>query len=183
MPKSKRLETDRLILRTLTDDDRADFLAYYVDEDAAALRSGNPQVDEAIAQAAFRRQRLSPYFWAIERKDTGRVIGDVHLGDIVNMYLAHVGYSLHCDARGMGYAREAVSTVVRWTMEETGIGRIRAMVLTHNAPSIRLLEACGFQREAMLRDGNYGGRVADVYYYSIGKYDIIGNHRRNASQS
>ena len=156
----------------MQENDRADFLAYYMDPDVAPLLGGHAQTDARSAEVMFHGHCVSPCVWALAQKTTGRVIGDVHLGEIVGMHLAHIGYLLHRDVRGSGLGREAVHAIVRYALEETPIRRIRAVVLTRNQPSIRLLESCGFQREAMLRDGNYGGRVEDIYYYSISKNDL-----------
>jgi len=166
------LETERLILRPMTAADAGDFLAYYIDPAAAWKLGGYPCMDEASALSLFRDHCMDPLLWAIERKDTRRVIGDVHFGDVVDAYLAQMGYLLHPNARGHGYGREAVCAAVAHVLTQTPIGRIRATVLTCNTASICLLEACGFHREAMLRDGDYGGRVADVYYYSITKSSL-----------
>jgi len=170
MFETKRIETARLILRPMTEDDRTDFLDYYLDADAAAFLGGRLSLSEKDALQIFRGNRLTPLTWAMERKSDGHVIGDVHLGDVVEMYLAHIGYLVHRDARRQGYAKEAVLAALRYTFEETSIGRVRALALPRNKASLRLLESCGFQREALLRDGDYGGRVEDVLYLSAEKW-------------
>ena len=172
MFESKRLETERLILRPMTAADFDDFLDYYIDLAAADQLGGYPVMDEAGALCIFREHCAADLTWAIERKSDGRVIGDVHFGDVVDAYLAQMGYLIHRDERGHGYAREAVSAAVAHVLSETSIGRIRAIVLTHNKASLCVLEGCGFCREAMLYDGDYGGRVADVYYYSMTKANL-----------
>jgi ribosomal-protein-alanine N-acetyltransferase len=53
-----------------------------------------------------------------------------------------VGYGLVEDARGLGYATEALTAVVS-AAEATG-ARVRASVLPDNDASIRVLAKCGF---------------------------------------
>jgi len=173
MFETKRIETERLILRPLTEDDRADFLDYYMDADAVAFLGGYLVPVETDALVMFRGNCLSPLTWAIERKTDGRVIGDVHLGDLVEMYLAQIGYLVHRDARRQGYAKEAVLAVLSYVFAETSIGRVRALVLPRNKASLRLLTSCGFRQEALLRDGDYGGRVEDVLYFSAEKWEWL----------
>ena len=172
MIETKHLETERLILRPMRESDKEDFLSYFIEPNTSEWLGGALGDGDDIAQLTFRANCLTPLTWAAERKDTGRVIGDVHLADLVGMYLATIGYVIHCSARGQGFGREAVRAVVDYALNETSLGRIRAVVLTRNLPSMRLLEACGFHREAKLCDADYGGRIEDVYYYSIAKGDL-----------
>ena len=53
-----------------------------------------------------------------------------------------IGYGLVEDARGRGYATEAVTAMV--AAAETAGARVRASVLPDNEASIRVLAKCGF---------------------------------------
>jgi RimJ/RimL family protein N-acetyltransferase len=53
-----------------------------------------------------------------------------------------VGYGLVEDARGLGYATEALTAMV--AAAEAAGARVRASVLPDNQPSIRVLAKCGF---------------------------------------
>jgi ribosomal-protein-alanine N-acetyltransferase len=68
-----------------------------------------------------------------------------------------VGYGLVEDARGVGYATEAL-TAMAAAAEAEG-ARVRASVLPDNAPSIRVLAKCGFTE---LRGSNEDGELVMV---------------------
>lgn len=55
---------------------------------------------------------------------------------------AEVGYGLVADARGLGYATEALTAMV--SAAEAAGARVRASVLPDNDASIRVLARCGF---------------------------------------
>jgi ribosomal-protein-alanine N-acetyltransferase len=65
-----------------------------------------------------------------------------------------IGYGLVEDARGLGYATEAVKAMV--AAAEAEGARVRASVLPDNHPSIRVLAKCGFTE---LRGSNEEGEL------------------------
>ena len=69
---------------------------------------------------------------------------------------AEVGYGLVDEARGWGFATEALRALLVET-DRAGV-RIRASVEPTNAASIRVLAKCGFTE---LRGGNEDGRAGD----------------------
>jgi len=69
--------------------------------------------------------------------------------------MAEVGITVAPEHRGRGYAQAMLRHAVRRLREERGDGvRPRASVLAHNAASLRLFKACGFEEVAAVeRDG------------------------------
>jgi [ribosomal protein S5]-alanine N-acetyltransferase len=65
-----------------------------------------------------------------------------------------VGYGLVEDARGVGYATEALTAMV--AVAEAAGARVRASVLPDNEASIRVLAKCGFTE---LRGSNEDGEL------------------------
>ena len=59
---------------------------------------------------------------------------------------AEVGYTLLPDARGQGYAIEAVRAALEWAIEEHGIRRFRAAVAPDNERSRNLILKLGFRQ-------------------------------------
>jgi RimJ/RimL family protein N-acetyltransferase len=80
-----------------------------------------------------------------------------------------LGYFLHQDARGHGYGVDAVRVVVDFAFRWLAARRIWASCDALNAPSIRLLERCGFRHEAMLRNEcvDHHGTLRDTLLYAI----------------
>lgn len=115
-----------------------------------------------LSRMAFRR-RIRRYHRDV-REDDGYALflflneGDVLLGGLT---LAHVkrgvtqscslGYWMGAVHAGKGYMTEAVRLVVPYVFDTLKLHRIEAACLPQNAPSIRLLEKVGFQKEGYAR--------------------------------
>jgi [ribosomal protein S5]-alanine N-acetyltransferase len=60
--------------------------------------------------------------------------------------MVEIGYTLLPDARGRGYAIEAVRAAFAWAEREHGIRRFRASIAPDNARSINLVTKLGFRQ-------------------------------------
>jgi ribosomal-protein-alanine N-acetyltransferase len=60
--------------------------------------------------------------------------------------MVEVGYTLLPDARGRGYAIEAVRAAFDWAASEHGIHRFRASIAPDNARSLNLITKLGFRQ-------------------------------------
>src|SRR5262249_34453591 len=80
-----------------------------------------------------------------------------------------LGYFLPPHARGRGYATEAVRLIGAWAHECLQARRIWASCDTTNERSWKMLERCGFGREAHLRQErvDHHGRLRDTYIYAV----------------
>ncbi|MCW6010457.1 GNAT family N-acetyltransferase [Micromonospora sp. CPCC 205371] len=129
---AKELTTARLTLRPWRIEDAETALGVYGDASIAKWLS--PAMDTVTDLAAMRLvlqhwigedERLVPPAgrWAIERREDGRVIGGAVLlplppgGDDLEM-----GWHLHRDVWGQGYAVGAGQRVARWAFDE-GLGQ------------------------------------------------------------
>jgi [ribosomal protein S5]-alanine N-acetyltransferase len=97
----------------------------------------------------------------------GRVVGIVKAA--VVGHRAQVGYVVHEPYWGKGLATEAVRKLTELLEGSPGISRIWATCALDNPGSIRVLEKCGFQREAILRNWviypALGSHAVDNYSY------------------
>lgn len=138
---AKELTTERLTLRPWRLDDAETALGVYGDTSIAKWLS--PAMDAVADLAAMRLvlqhwigedERLVPPAgrWAIERRDDGRVIGGAVLlplppgGDDLEM-----GWHLHRDVWGNGYAVEAGRRLARWAFDE-GLDEVFAVARPAN---------------------------------------------------
>lgn len=89
----------------------------------------------------------------------GRVIGDVmirvsdawsqrEVRDRVAGVQAELGWTMHPDFEGRGYATEAVREAIRICFEELGLHRIQAGAFTPNEPSQKLMRRVGMRHES-----------------------------------
>jgi ribosomal-protein-alanine N-acetyltransferase len=164
-----QIKTPRMILRNFISTDINDFMEYFSDPEISKLLGGFSSFEKNDTEFIFRANLSNSYCFAVEIDiDDGqkKVIGDVHFGNIVNSYLAHIGYVFNKKFWGRGFAAEAVNAVCKYGFETLDFGRIRALTQISNMRSQRLLERCGFEKEALVYEADFGGRVDDVFYYS-----------------
>jgi RimJ/RimL family protein N-acetyltransferase len=62
-----------------------------------------------------------------------------------------LGYTIHRDCWGRGYATEVANLLLQLGFERLGLERIAATCAPENAGSARVLEKVGFRREGLLR--------------------------------
>jgi RimJ/RimL family protein N-acetyltransferase len=156
------IKTERLILRKPNRGDIGDFMEYYDPAHDMAFMGGTLPSAEAVFDSILKAELT----WVIELADEGKVIGEVYVNNIVSFYLANIGILINENYRNKGYAREALTAVKKYAFNELGLGRVRAVVLNTNTGSVRMLESCGFECEALIYDYDCGGRLADVYLFS-----------------
>jgi RimJ/RimL family protein N-acetyltransferase len=168
---SALLETARLALRELGDDDFDAVHAYASDPEVVQYMTWGPNsiqdtwdfLERAQAQAAAE-PRLD-YAVAVARTDSRRVIGCVGLHlPTAESHQAMLGYCYRREAWGQGYATEAGSAMVDFGFDVLGLHRIWAGCDADNAGSIRVLEKLGMSLEGRHR---HDVRVRGTYRDSL----------------
>lgn len=141
------LETRRLTLRTWRPGD-ADFVFdLYSRMEVQRYLGRTPTVmqdrDEAVSLLARWSELRHPihHIWAIERTEDGRLLGTLLLKDIPASGTdgtpsgdTEIGWHLHPDAWGNGYASEAARRVLEFALG-AGLERVVAVTYPENAPS------------------------------------------------
>jgi RimJ/RimL family protein N-acetyltransferase len=159
------LRTDRLELRPFALDDVAAMHAIHSREDVARWFDWPPQSEEDVrAMIDERLSRTSiaapgdKLDLAIVCAETGRLIGDCLLAwrpGAAQHRQGEIGYSLHPDHQGYGYATEAARELLRLAFEELELHRVVGLLEARNAPSARVLERLGMRREAHLVENGW----------------------------
>ena len=107
---------------------------------------------------------------AIVEKAGGRLVGTMQFyrsSPVIHGY--EIGYILHDEAdRGRGYASEGLRLLTDLLFaERPACHRLQLIIETWNAASWRLAEACGYQREGVLRMAGFtSAEPEDCYIYS-----------------
>lgn len=79
-----------------------------------------------------------------------------------------IGYKVHPDYWGNGYATEAVELLMKYTFEQLNAHKIVGFCNANNVKSARLMERVGMQRDGLLREGRlWHYEWCDEYVYSI----------------
>lgn len=167
---------ENIVLRALEEQDNAMLLSLINDPETEYMIGGASYPVSAEDQAqwfASLKERPDVLRCAIACKDDPKnAIGTAILTDI-DMKNAVAQIHVKMAVRGKGYGSDAVRALVRYAFEELRLHCIYATILTHNVPSQKLFEKCGFRQEGLLRGRVYkkGGYI-DQYVYSVLKEDL-----------
>lgn len=125
--------------------------AWRREQDLAALRLSDLLADPDYLPWSVR---------AVALRDSGEMVG--HAGfhsrpapDYLAPYAddaVEIGYTIYPRHRRQGYAREALTEMLRWAHVEYGVPRFVASVSPDNLPSCSLLAGAGFRRVASFID-------------------------------
>ena len=151
------LQTERLILRSLTLEDAQDVQRLAGDRDVAStlIRIPHPYEDGMAEEwihscyTTFEKEE-SPHF-AITLRTGGNFIGVMGLELEREHERAELGYWLGKPYWGNGYATEAAKVVVAHGFQVLKLNRIYAYYFTRNAASGRVLEKIGMRYEGCRR--------------------------------
>lgn len=175
-PSELRLETERLLLRPLTDDDVDPMTVYRGDPEVCRFLPFTPQTGDDI------RGRIGGIFGStsLEGENGGIPMGifrradGVLVGDLVLFHLdrvngnVEIGWVIRPDLSGQGYATEAVRALLGAAFEILGVRRVVARIDAENQASVRLAERVGMRLEARLLENEwYNGRWGDELGYAV----------------
>jgi RimJ/RimL family protein N-acetyltransferase len=171
------LETPRLLLRRLTNEDLDDLVE--LDSDPAVMRyinGGRPTPrdemrDEYLPWWLAYYERGDRYgFWAAIEKASGAFLGWFHLrplpGDPDDE--PELGYRLRASAWGHGYATEGSRALVAKAFSVLGARRVYATTMVVNVASWRVMEKAGLRHVRIFHqawpDRIEGEEQGDVEY-------------------
>jgi len=100
----------------------------------------------------------------------GEAVGGIGVHLLADVYrgTAEIGYWLSEKYWGRGIATDAVRAMVPLAFDRFPIVRLQAGVFESNPASMRVLEKCGFCREAVHRSAvTKGGVVMDEHLYAL----------------
>ncbi|MFF8745035.1 GNAT family N-acetyltransferase [Streptomyces californicus] len=155
-PMPSRLETGRLLLRPWKEADAPEFCALLSERG-----KGTPPVERiraSIAEFLAETERTGIALLPILRREEGDFIG--YCGLIIGrttLEEPEIAYELFRRVHGRGYATEAAGAVLG-AAAATGRTRLWSTVGTWNAPSLRVLDKLGFERDHLSQEEN--GEVA-----------------------
>lgn len=131
-------------------------------------RFPHPYTAEAAdAWLALNRTNPERTGWAIEVDDLA--VGGIGLipGEDVYAKTAHIGYWLAEPYWGRGIATDAVRAVSDHALTRLGFLRLEAPVFAWNPASMRVLEKCGYTREAVMEKSVFkDGEIIDSVLYA-----------------
>jgi len=172
------LETDRLRLRQIMNQDAPSLMEYLADEDVMQYYGLEPfqTIQDALDEIRWYQslvEEKSGIRWGITLKEENRVIGSIGFHRYVpRHHRVEIGFEISKAYWGQGIASEALHTVLAYGSDHFPIHRIEALIEPENAASQKLVEKHGFVREGLLRGYEFtGGKYDDLYMYSLLKND------------
>ena len=154
-----RIETERLLLTELSDDD-AGFILALVNEPSFLRYIGDRGVRTLDDARRYIRQgpvaMYENYGYGLLRvglKPDGAPIGMCGVLRRDTLPEPDLGFSLLPDFWSQGYAHEAAAAAITHARESAGVGRVLAITNVDNDPSIRLLGKLGFRFDKLVRLG------------------------------
>src|SRR5687768_4599279 len=144
-----RLETERLILRDWRDEDFGALHALCTDPQVMAtigVLHDEEKTRSLLSSLMDRTARYGHTFWAMERKDDGRVIGfcGVSRGPVPPIEgELEIGWRMAADCWGRSYAREAAQATLGWIAKNRPGEPVCAITSVGNVRSRGLMERIG----------------------------------------
>lgn len=146
-----RLETERLRLRHFTYDDLQ--VMFELNSDPEVIK----YADTPVKDMKETKQRLEqgPLFdyekygygrFAVELKETGKVIGFCGIKYLPEIDLPEVGFRYMTEYWGRGIGTEAAKACVEFARDDLKIKKLVALIMPENIASIRLAEKLGMKR-------------------------------------
>jgi ribosomal-protein-alanine N-acetyltransferase len=180
--KSVTLKTTRLILRPARLSDAAGYFDAGQNAELAAaagfLRPKRLSQTQTFMRDGMRQWRLAHpqrlLFTAVDKKD-GSYVGGFNVR-FPHRGVGEIGYSVHPDLWGQGYATEAARKLVGWSFSALRCHRIQATTWVQNRKSMHVLKKIGLHREGRLRNFmKLGNWVRDEYMWGMTRQDWRSN--------
>jgi RimJ/RimL family protein N-acetyltransferase len=157
------LETERLLLRPFTPGDFDELYAYQSRSDVTRFLYWGPRTQDEVREALEKklastaiRSEGDVLSLAVVLKENDELVGDfiLHWTSEVHQQ-AEIGYIIHPEHAGHGYATEAGQVLLRIAFQDLGLHRVTGSTDARNAASGRVLEKLGMRREAHLVENEY----------------------------
>jgi len=168
------LETERLILRGVSEDDvtamfhqrsKKELMEYI----SIPLLKTKQDAEELVKNYQFLFEQKISISWAITVMGNPDMIGTVGYPRISKEnYRGEIGYSLDPAYWGKGYMNEAVTEVLKYGFDQLKFHRIEAMINPKNKASVNLVLKHGFVKEAYFKEYTFfEGIFWDTEVYAL----------------
>jgi putative acetyltransferase len=169
----ERVETERLILRSIVETDTADIYEYGKEPNVGINAGWQPHknIEETrkIMHEIFIGQQG---VFGMVLKSTGRIIGSIGLikdPKRENPHAMMLGYAMSEHNWGHGLMTEAAKAVIDYGFRNPDTSIITCTCYTYNRRSRRVIDKCGFKYEGCLRQGEqrFDGQILDIDCFSL----------------
>ena len=155
---TQRIETHRLILRQFRIEDAEDMFSNWASDPEVTKfltwpTHSSVDVTRMVLNDWISRYDDGGFFnWAIEWKETGRVIGNIAVVKLNEQTdAADMGYCMSRAFWGRGIMPEALRAVMDYLFDTVGVSRIAACHDVNNPKSGKVMEKAGMNLEGIFR--------------------------------
>ena len=187
---TQKIETRRLFLRPFRAEDARDMFENWASDPEVTRFLTWPahqsaDITRMILNDWISRYAGGDYFnWAIELKETGRVIGSIAVVQLTpETESADIGYCLGRSFWGMGLMPEALRAVMDYLFDTVGLNRITAGHDVNNPKSGRVMAKAGMKPEGIMRQaGKNNQGICDVALYAALRDDRTPSPKRQPAE-
>lgn len=160
------IETQRLILREMTENDFSALYKVLADSDVMQhypYTFDENRVRNWIARNIERYRIFGFGLWAVCLKETGEMIGDCGLTmqNINGQIKPEIGYHIRADMQKNGFAKEAAIAVRDWTFHNTPFNAVYSYMMQTNMPSCKTAVSYGCKQVDEFKDDE--NRITKVF--------------------
>ena len=155
----ENVETPRLKLRQLKQDDYGPFALYYSDEANARYVGGKKDPEQAWRHLALYvgHWALKGFgYWAVEEKTTNQFVGCVGLWQSPGWPELELGYWLMKEHQGKGYAFEGCQRSIEFALQTLKAKSLVSYIHPENKPSIGLATRLGATYDGIIELASFG---------------------------
>jgi RimJ/RimL family protein N-acetyltransferase len=174
LPENPVIETKRLLMRDLRQEDLPALHAVNGDAEVVRYTPHQPWKTQADGEAWFLRMRGfretgAGLQLAIVEKASGTTIGLMLVFNFnEGTGAGEVGYTLATAHWGKGFAKEALGAFIEYCFGPLGLKRLDAQIDPRNVASGKVLERLGFKHEGHQRRNHFAkGEISDTGLYGL----------------
>jgi RimJ/RimL family protein N-acetyltransferase len=158
------LHTERLTLREYRRED-FDLFATHLADPVSSAHLALGLADRQTAWRIFCSQAgqwliYGAGWWAVEEKNTGQLVGNVGAFFREDSPVMELGWNTYRAFWGQGFANEAAAAALNHALEVRREPKVRALIASTNASSLRVAQRLGLMYEA---ETEIYGKVAGIY--------------------
>ena len=168
-----KIETDRLIIRSIQNTDAKPLASLWTDPDVTRYMGGPRNYDELLKSFREDAQVNPPSvfdLWPVIEKRTGRLIGNCGIieKNVDGKNEHEIIYVLPKSVWGKGFATESADSLKNYAFNQLGLERIIALIDNDNLQSEKIANKIGLKYEKdTVRPSGKKMRVFSCNYISV----------------
>ena len=168
--KKAKIQTERLSLKPYSEQDTDSLIDLLTNPEITSTFMVPQMESRSSAKELVRKLIAFSQTDDTEHLEYGIYLGERIIGFVNDCGITdreiEIGYVIHPQYKGHGYATEAVRAVIS-ELREMGFRKVTAGYFSENAASLRVMEKCGMQKTAKTDESEYRGKHHICKYCEI----------------